>query len=85
VLLARFSFSHAPSLWSLTGWIVELLDWRTLNENVSGSFEEAGIILSRVDRFSFISRNFFPRSCKLFLMKIRFIPRGGFLFHVIVP
>lgn len=78
-----FSFPFATYL--LTGWIVELLDWRTLNENVSGSFEKPVLSLARVYWLAFIPRNFFLRFCKLFPMKIRFISGGRFLFHVIVP
>lgn len=72
-------------VWSLTGWIAELLDWRTLNENVSGSFERpvlslvasTGLLLFRETSFC-ASANCFPWRFVSFLAE-------GFLFRVIVP
>lgn len=71
-----FLCSSSPlRAWFLAGW-----DRAPRLENSKRKcfrfVREAGIILSRVYWLAFIPRNFFPRSCKLFPMKIRFTTRS---------
>lgn len=54
-------------VWSLTGWIAKLLDWRTLNENVSGSFERPVLSLAASTGLLLFRETFFcaPANCFL--------------------
>lgn len=72
-------------VWSLTGWIVELLDWRTLNENVSGSFERPVLSLATSTGLLLFRETSFCAPANCFLWRFVSSRARGFCFVVIVP